>query len=251
MRRGCAYRKRGGGFGVGSPLVQQPANDWTFAAKVPINAQYSDCTFAQRPGQLFNTANPELAQTGMAGGRRKGTQRKRGGACPCMMRGGRRGSCMRGGGCGCMRGGKNRKTRRTHGGTYAVNVGQSVGGNGPIVAPVYSSVPCDGRAGTPNPLNPTFDNPDPRAPANLYSLTPNQTGGAADLGNAFDSSCYRAPGSNIPVYNATSAGFHFRPSTEAGSSLPDGITAFNEVVPHAARTGGGKRRKTTRRRNRH
>ena len=65
--------------------------------------------------------------------------------------------------------------------------------------------------------------------------------GAGYGGNAYDASCYRAPGSEMPVYPATSAGFHFTPSTEAGASLPDGVTAYNEVVPHVARLGGARR----------
>jgi len=85
-----------------------------------------------------------------------------------------------------------------------------------------------------------MSNPDPRAPADLYSLTANQKGGA---GNAYAAECYRAPGSQLPVYNASSAGFMFSPSTLGGATLPDGVTAFNEVVPVAARTGGGRSRK--------
>ena len=235
MRRGCAYRKRGGGFSVGSPLVAQPASDFDFAVKVPVNAGYSDCSFAQRPGQLFNQPNPELAQTVMAGGKQKGGQ------CPCSMKGGkrtRRHRKQRGGQCHCsMRGG-------AYG--YAVDPSVSVGGNGPNVAALHTPVPCDARAGTHGPSL----NPDPRAPADLYSLTPNQSGGAAELGNAFEDSCYRAPGSSLPVYNATSAGFHFRPSTEFGSTLPDGVTAYNDVVPHAARTGGGRKSRRYRKKNR-
>lgn len=232
MRRGCAYRKRGGGFSVGSPLVNQPASDFDFAVKVPVNAGYSDCSFAQRPGQLFNQPNPELAQTVMAGGasctmkggkRTRKHRKQRGGQCPCSMRGGSR----------RMRGGAN---------GYAVDPSVSVGGDGPNVAPLHAPVPCDPRAGTHGPSL----NPDPRAPADLYSLTPNQSGGAAELGNAYDDSCYRATGSSLPVYNATSAGFHFRPSTEFGSTLPDGVTAYNDVVPHAARTGGGRKNRKSR-----
>ena len=252
MRQGCAYRKRGGGFSVGSPLVEQPSSDWDFAVKAPLNSGYSDCTFAQRPGQLFNEPNPALAQVPMAGGRsrrnRRGlafAARKRGGACGCMM--------QRGGACPCMmRGG--RRTRKMRGGSYGYSIDPSVsvGGEGPNVAPLHAPVPCDARAGSHG-----MDGPhDPRAPADLYSLTPNQAGGTrrnrkqrggqAALGNAFDDSCYRAPGSSLPVYNASVAGFHFTPSTEAGATLPDGVTAFNEVVAHAARTGGARRRRSNR-----
>jgi hypothetical protein len=144
----------------------------------------------------------------------------------------------------------------------------SVGGDGPNVAPVYAPVPCDVRGGVAHSPNPQIVNPDPRAPTDLYSLTPNvayqkggnysgkfaencarpqniQKGGA---GNQFEAECYRAPNSSIPVYPAESAGFNFRPSTEIGSTLPDGVTAYMDVVPQVARVGGGRTRRSTRRR---
>jgi hypothetical protein len=97
-----------------------------------------------------------------------------------------------------------------------------------------------------NPLANHAFGSDPRAPADLYSLTPNQSGGAYSTGNAYGAECYRAPGSQLPVYQAETAGFHFRPSTEFGSTLPDGVTAYNDVVPHAARVGGGRKQKSRR-----
>jgi len=228
-RRRCSYRKRGGGFSVQSPLVAQPAaapgSDFSFAIKQPINMPYSDCTFAQRPGQIFNQPQPDLAQTVMAGG---------GCGCSVPKWGGKRRSMRRrrGGRRGCF-------TRNMRGGSYgyAVDPSVSVGGNGPNVAPLHAPVPCDARAGLHQPV---LTNPDPRAPADIYSLTPNQRGGNY-TGNAYGPECYRATGSQLPVYNAESAGFHFRPSTEIGSTLPDGVTAYNDVVPHAARLGGARR----------
>ena len=222
-RRSCSFRKNGGGFSVQQPLVSQPASDFTFAVKAPINMPYNDCTFAQRPGQLVNQANPDLAQVAMAGG---------GCGCSGPKWGGRRRSMRK------KRAGR-RSTRVMYGGSngFAVNPSASIGGTGPNVAPVYSPVPCDARAGVHQPL---MSNPDPRAPADLYSLTANQTGGA---GNAYAAECYRATGSQLPVYNASSAGFTFSPSTLGGATLPDGVTAFNEVIPVAARTGGGRSRK--------
>ena len=239
--RRCSYRKRGGGYSVQGQLVSQPTgpgSDFSFAIKQPVNVPFSDCTFAARPGQLANVANPALAQTVMAGGRRD---------CGCTKLGGRRRSMRR-------RGGKRCWTRRMRGGGngYAVDPSVSVGGSGPNVAPLHSSVPCDARAGT---MGIVGGNPDPRAPADLYSLSSRQAGGAYS-GNAYGADCYRATGSQLPVYNAESAGFHFRPSTEIGSTLPDGVTAYNDVVPHAARMGlvataaplkGGRRRKSNRR----
>lgn len=233
--RRCSYRKRGGGFSVQNALVPQPTgpgSDFNFAVKVPVNNSYSDCTFAQRPGQLINQAQPALAQTVMAGG-----------ACGCSVpRGGRRRRTQR---RRRQRAGAGPNptcyTRNMHGGAYgyAVDPSVSVGGLGPNVAALHTPVPCDARAGVHQPL---MGNPDPRAPTDVYSLTPNQTGGNY-TGNGFPTSCYHAPGSQLPVYNAEVAGFHFRPSTEAGSTLPDGVTAYNDVVPHAARLGGARRRK--------
>jgi hypothetical protein len=237
MKRRCSYRKNGGGYSVGAPLIEQPSglnSDWTFAVKAPLHSGYSDCTFAERPGQLYNQANPELAQTVMAGG-----------ACPCSMRGGKRGGPSP---CLARYSGGTRKHRYVGGGSYGYTIDPSVsvGGNGPVAAPLHTAVPCDSRAGVQN----LVQNPDPRAPSDLYSLTPNQTGGAATLGDAFDDSCYRAPGSSIPVYNASSAGFHFQPSTEIGSTLPDGVTTYMDVVPHAARMGGSRRRRRQNRKSR-
>ena len=68
-------RKRGGGYGMGAPLVSIPSGpggDWTFAVKEPINQGFDDCLFPARPGQLFNAPNPALAQAGwpLRGGRR-------------------------------------------------------------------------------------------------------------------------------------------------------------------------------------
>ena len=177
-----------------------PASDWTFAVKDQVTTPYSDCATTLRPGQLVNQANPELAQVAMAGGRRR-SRRQRGGAC------------------GCMRGGRSRRQRGGGVNGFSVNVGSSIGGAGPNAAPVYAGVPCDARAGTPNPNNAGGLGADPRAPGDLYSLTPNvQRGGAYSSGNGYDASCYRAPGSELPVYNAETAGFRFEPSTASGAA---------------------------------
>ena len=220
------WARRGGGYAQTGSLMPIPASDWTFAIKDQVTTPYSDCATTMRPGQLVNQANPELAQAAMAGGRRRSRRNKRN------MRRSRK---QRGGACGCMQrgGGVN---------GFSVNVGSSIGGTGPNAAPVYAGVPCDARAGTPNPNNAGGLGVDPRAPADLYSLTPNvQRGGAYSTGNAYDASCYRAPGSELPVYNAETAGFRFEPSTASGAALPDGVTAYNTVVPYAARMGGGRR----------
>jgi hypothetical protein len=227
--RSCSFRKRGGGFSVQNPLVSfNPVNDTDFSIKVPINQSYSDCGSFMRPGQLVTSPNPALAQTVMAGGAS---------GCSVPRWGGRRTS----------RKGTSRKgTRRAKaqmGGfarAFAVDPSISVGGTGPNVGALYAPVACDARAGVhPGPMLPA----DPRAPANLYSATPNQTGGAYSTGNAYGAECYKAPGSSLPVYEAQTAGFSFNPSSASGAFLPDGVTDFNEVVPMAARVGGSRRRK--------
>lgn len=230
MRR-CSFRKRGGGFSVQNPLVPfNPANDTAFSVKVPINQPYSDCGSYMRPGQLVTPANPALAQTVMAGG-----------ACGC--------SVPRWGGRRDSRRSTRRRAKAQMGGfarAVAVDPSISVGGSGPNVAALHAPVPCDVRAGVhPGPVLPA----DPRAPVDLYSATPNQTGGAYSTGNAYPAECYKAPGSSLPVYEAQTAGFTFNPSSRSGAFLPDGVTDFNEVVPMAARVGGGRRRGSLRKRS--
>jgi hypothetical protein len=218
----------------------------------------------------------QLASLSKKGGSRRGC------GCAWKLRGGSR--RMKGGQCGLMKGGQcgqpqrawlggKRKTRKMRGGNkggFEMAVAQNIGGDGPIAEPVRAAIPCDARAGMQNPFTATPVNPDPRAAVG-YSLTPNtttpsvQAGGAESErvpnfeyaqtgagygGNAYPAACYRAPGSEMPVYPATSAGFHFTPSTQAGATLPDGVTAFNEVVAHTARLGGARRR-SLRKRNKH
>jgi len=219
-----------------------------------------------------------LPQPALTGGRRsrssRSSRRVRGGACGCQAR------LMTGGGCGCgapaftglparnnapYSGG--RRTRKHRGGGtygYAIDPSQSIGGDGPNVDALHTPVPCDGRMGTHHLLNPQVpEMPDPRAPADLYSLAPpgstagvspfeegtlnpafmkggrrtKRRGGSYGTPNAYPEECYRGPGSSLPVYNASSAGFTFSPSTDKGVFLPDGVAAFNEVWPVAARVG--------------
>jgi len=310
---GSMNRRRGGGYsaqGTLFPVDTKSGGDWqnqTGLGQYAVTNPYSDCSWTGRPGELYNqvtNTSLALAQTPMAGGRRSRRRRlaKRGGGCGCGMP---RMPPMMGGGCGCgapsytglsmrnnqpYRGGKRRGTRKQRaGGTYgfAVDPSQSVGGAGPNVGAYNVPVPCDGRAGAPNPLNPPPGYPDPRAPADLYSLSPagstagvvgasegllnksfmrggrrrrtlrkkQRAGGLYGSPNAYAQDCYRGPGSSLPVYNASSAGFTFSPSTDKGVFLPDGVSAFNEVWPVAARTGpafvGGRRnRKNSRKNNR-
>jgi hypothetical protein len=302
---GSMNRRRGGGYsaqGTLFPIDQKPGGDWanqTGLGQYAVTNPYSDCSWTSRPGELYNKVTNESlasAQASMAGGSRK--RRVRGG-----------GSCgaprMYGGGCGCApaftglsrrnnapySGG--RRTRRHRGGGtygYSIDPSQSIGGNGPNVDALRVPVPCDGRMGTQHALNPqVVESPDPRAPADLYSLAPpgstagvtgyeegtlnpafmkggrrrsmrrarRRVGGSYGTPNAYPEECYRGTGSSLPVYNASTAGFTFSPSTDKGVFLPDGVTAYNEVWPVAARVGpangpsptaGGARRKSRRHR---
>lgn len=213
----------GGSYTVGQSLMPIPENDWTFAVKDTIITPVTNCNaIPDRPGQLFNESNPALAQD---------VWPFTGGGCGCSGAGALFGggdsdsdndsynneqsdneyTCV---GSKLFNGGgtrkqirnsnRNRKNIRTHknirtrkniiGGAYSVDIEHSIGGNGPIVAPIYNNVSC-------------------------------QTGGG------------------LPVYSATSAGFSFEPSTVTGATLPDGVTAYNNVVHYNARGGKKKTRK--------
>lgn len=243
MNRRCALKAtRNGMYGGG--LTVNALAPYTSSNGVPIESRgYTDeCYDSLRPGEIRVEANPALAQVTMAGGTYAG---------------------------GTYAGKRKtrRKGRKQRAGRYAVDPSMSVGGDGPIAAPVNMSVPCDIRAGSAGLFATNQMGPDPRAYGMGYSVTTNelpptgtsQTGGAyletripnfaysatqaggAYGGNAYPASCYRAPGSEMPVYPAQSVGFNFSPSTSAGASYSDGVTPFNEVNQVVARTGGGKR----------
>jgi hypothetical protein len=318
---GSINRRRGGGYsaqGTLFPIDQKPGGDWdnqTGLGQYAVTNPYSDCSWTSRPGELYNKVTNESlasAQAPMAGGRRSTRRVRGGGSCgaPRMYGGGSCGAPrMYGGTCGCAPAftglprrnnapysGGRRKTRRHRGGGtygYSIDPSQSIGGNGPNVDALRVPVPCDGRMGTQHALNPqVVEGPDPRAPADLYSLAPpgstagvtgyeegtlnpafmkggrrrsmrrarRRVGGSYGTPNAYPEECYRATGSSLPVYNASTAGFTFSPSTDKGVFLPDGITAYNEVWPVAARVGpangpsptagGGRRKNHSSRRHR-
>jgi hypothetical protein len=125
------------------------------------------------------------------GGSKRGVSRRggcgcllKGGACPFMKGGNRRsrkiggsscreyfatrgGSCsLKGGACPFMKGGNQKKLtqKKIKGGRYMIDTGSSIGGDGPNVAPINSSIPCE--AYRPMPINPHQPNelisgPDP------------------------------------------------------------------------------------------
>ncbi len=277
-KRRCALKTNlmGGGLQVapGSPI--ESSNGVPY----PTNVRYDECYTQGRPGALTTEPNVALAQTPMAGGavadfvyttverksrkaHRKAQRKSRrmSGGCGCMW-----GKRQRGGQCPYKMAGGQCPYKMTGGnkGGFGMDVAQNIGGDGPIAEPVRTPIPCDTRAGANNPYTVGPLPADPRAYGVGYSATANTStlpqkggelseripnftysetmmGGGGYGGNAFDPACYKAPGSQMPVYPATSVGFHFTPSTEAGAALPDGVTAFNEVVQHAARLGGARK----------
>ena len=236
---------------AGWPLVQR-------------GGSYAESPFIRPSGWSTNDIDTTKAQTIMAGGRR---------GCGCagskLMAGGKRRHTKRGAG------GKRRRTQRGGSkGGYMVDPSISVGGSGPNMAALYSATPCDRpmyqtplpmypRAGAPFSLTPNTLLPTQQG-GRRYSKKQRQNGGSYSFdnsapvngvssgnsygnGNGFPASCYVAPGSQLPVYGATTAGFTFSPSTVANGSMTPGITAYEEVVPVAARMGGGARRRHKRR----
>jgi hypothetical protein len=225
--------RRGGGWAQGPPLTKN-------AYYVPEYTSYSDCYDQARPGSIQSNPDPAKAQTPMAGGvsRRSTRRATRGGGCGCMLgRGGgrRRGAARRGGGSrrskrggGCgyvMTRGGSRRTRRQRGGRYGFDVSQSIGGDGPNVAPLIPHVPCEGHR--PMPLNPTSAGmlasaPDPDVM--VSGLRP----GSAMFGGG-------APAGEHPLaYTAPRAGYSFLPNISQGQTLNPGQIPYQEVVPQAA-----------------
>lgn len=264
--RRCALKNNrmyGGGLAVNTQAPYMSANQ----APIESRVYTDDCYAGLRPGEVRAEPNPALAQVAMAGGaiaspisrlRRFLTRRQAGAGCGCLRR-------QAGGRCPCLEGGaKRRRTMRGGSRGFAVDPSMSVGGDGPVAAAANVPIPCDARAGSANPFALGGLGADPRAAVG-YSLTPNQTppivgGGnyayaATQAGGAYATSkkggayattqaggayegpdCYKAPGSQMPVYPASSAGFDFTPSSAAS------LAPYMEVNPRVARVGGFVRR---------
>ena len=219
--------RRGGGWSQGPALSQQ-------AYYVPEYKMYSECYPMDRPGMIQSNPNPALAQTPMAGG---GCGLMRGGAGCGVMRGGktRRRSIRRSrtGTCGYYgaRGGSKRskktgrKTQR--GGRYGIDVGSSVGGDGPNVAPVTAHVPCE--AYRPMPINPTS--------AMMLTQAPNPDVMVGSLRPAYIQAGGAAYTPAPLAYTAPRAGFTFQPNIAQGQVLYPGQIPYEEVV--SQQTGCG------------
>jgi hypothetical protein len=171
---------------------------------------------------------------------------RRGQTCPLCKR------KQRGGGCGCMqRGGGSPQGAM-------LTPGFQIGGDGPNVGgPLVSQSGCDPRAGSPedshSPLarihqaGGSYMSLASAAPLDVaYSSPPQPSYGAA---NAFSESCYKAPGSEQPVYNNNSTAFNFSPSLTENNTLPPGVNVYNDVIQQPGRMGaqsGGSRRRKNR-----
>jgi len=203
----------------------------TTAYYLPEYKSSSNCYNSARPGAIQSNPDPAKAQTPMAGGRSRRmrssrrTRRVRGGGCGCMkMSGGsrRRRSVRRvGGGCGMKLNG-GRRTHRHRGGRYTVDVGQSIGGDGPNVAALHSSIPCEGHHAMPlNPTSAGMLTSTTDLDVNVSGLRP----GAAMFGGG-------APAGEHPLaYTAPTAGYSFTPNIRQGLELNPGQIPYQEVVP--------------------
>jgi len=223
VRRSTRRRnlKRGAGWGMGPPLS-------TSAYYLPEYKSSSNCYNSARPGAIQSNPDPAKAQTPMAGGRsrRRRSSRRQRSSRRKTVRGG--GSCgmkpySGGGSCGMKPyGGGGRRTRRHRGGRYAIDISQSIGGDGPNVAPMHSSIPCEGHHAMP--LNPTSAGMLTSAPdmeVNVSGLRP----GAAMFGGG-------APAGEHPLaYTAPTAGYTFTPNIRQGLELNPGQIPYQEVVP--------------------
>jgi hypothetical protein len=204
----------------------------------------ASCAPSMPIGSIQSNPRPNLAQTPMAGGGCNCTMKMRGGGCGMKMRGGGCGMKMRGGGCGMkmrgggcgmkmrgggcgmkMRGGTRKGSRRSRktlkGGRYVIDTNQSIGGDGPNVAPIYSSVPCEAHRAMPlNPTLPTLLADSPVPDVNVSGLKPAfiMKGGDFSSGHPL-------------AYTAPRAGFSFTPNITQGQKLDPGQIPYEEVIP--------------------
>lgn len=263
-------RMYGGGLGVNTMVPYMSANEVPIESRMYTDDCYADLRPGEVRAEP-NPTLAQVAMAGGAIAspisklRRFLTRRMKGAGCGCLRK-------QAGGKCPCLEGGKQgRKTLRGGSRGFVVDPSMSVGGDGPVAAAANVPIPCDARAGSANPFAMQGLGPDPRAAVG-YSLTPNQTapivgggmnnhayaatqaGGAyacSNTGGAYRNSkrggayrnsitggayegpdCYKAPGSQMPVYPATSAGFDFTPSSAAS------LAPYMEVNPRVARVGG-------------
>jgi len=255
----CDFTMRPGQLVHGTNPDAAGTNVYPFPSASP-----STGTFA--PATYNNQADVQNQMAAQTGGRRKNrknrkSRKQKGGACGCMLQSGGDGGLAQGNIVGPIQvptnsrlvGGR-RNTRKQRGGGTSYHFATDgnpdssqgvdlIGGTGPNAAALHAPSGCAPRAGSPE---------DPHAPMNMA-----QRGGAYALdsaapltgafaapappsygaANAFPESCYHAPGSQIPVYNADSASFNFRPSIAENNTLPPGVNVYNDVIQQPGRMG--------------
>jgi hypothetical protein len=265
----CDFTMRPGQLINGTNPDAAGTNTYPFPSATPSTGSFAPATYN-------NQADVQNQMATQTGGRRKNrrnrkSRKQRGGACGCMVQRGGSGGLATGTIIGLnpipnskLVGGRRRNTRRTMmrnrqrgGGTsyhFATDGNPDasqgvdlIGGTGPNAAALHAPSGCAPRAGS-------YD--DPHAPINM-ALRAAQTGGAYSLesaapltgafaapappsygaANAFPESCYHAPGSQIPVYNADSTAFNFRPSIAENNTLPPGVNVYNDVIQQPGRMG--------------
>lgn len=266
LRRG-SRKQRGGAF-TESPFIRP--SGWP-----QQGGAYTESPFIHPSGWTLDadTAKAQVVMAG--GKRRtqrrksrkvRKSRKQRGGGCGCsgsklMYGGGRRRRTQRGG----SKGGYAIDPSMSVGGSGPV--AEPIRTAVPCDQPLYeTSLPSDPRAGAPYSLTPNTTPPTgvaaSAAPVQAggrrrkgrkgRKSAKKQRGGSYSLsaaapfsgsgntnsygnGNGFPASCYAAPGSQLPTYGATTAGFTFTPNTVANGSMTPGVVAYEEVVPVAAR----------------
>ena len=262
----CDFTARPGQLFHGVNPDAAGTNEYPFPSSSPSTGSFS-------PASYNNGSDVQSLLASQKGGKRKSRKSNmRGGACGCMLQSGGSGGLAEGNIVGTlppmyanpmMGGRRHRKSRRNNsrkqrgGGTsysFATDGNPDssqaidlIGGAGPNAAALIAPSGCAPRSGSLE---------DPHAPINM-ALRAAQTGGAYSLNtaaplsesfaqpappsygapNAYAESCYHAPGSQLPVYNADSASFNFKPSIAENNTLPPGVNVYNDVIQQPGRMG--------------
>jgi hypothetical protein len=258
----CDFTARPGQLFHGVNPEAAGTNEYPFPSATPSTGSFS-------PASYNNGSDVQSLLISQKGGKRKQrkSRKQRGGGCGCMLQSGGSGGLAEGNIVGTlppmylnpMKGGRrHRKSRKQRGGGTSYSFATDgnpdssqgidlIGGAGPNAAALHAPSGCAPRAGSLE---------DPHAPINM-ALKAAQTGGAYSLNtaaplsesfaephppsygapNAYAESCYHAPGSQLPVYNADSASFNFKPSIAENNTLPPGVNVYNDVIQQPGRMG--------------
>jgi len=272
----CDFTARPGQLFNGVNPSAAGTNEYPFPSATPPTGTFHPATYnnqADVQNQLISNmkggkrSKPKKSRKSRQS-RKSQQSQQRGGACGCMVQRGGTGGLAEGNIVGPlpniplpMLGGRrnnSRKIQKQRGGgtsySFATNgnVDPSqavdlIGGTGPNAAALIAPSGCSPRSGS-------YD--DPHAPINM-ALKAAQSGGAYMLNtaaplsasfaqpappsygapNAYGPECYHAPGSQIPVYNADSAAFNFKPSIAENNTLPPGVNVYNDVIQQPGRMG--------------